>query len=165
MEAHVEPFHLQRSIRHWNIAGWELFGDARHLLKAIHRCHHEFLMEHMVAAGCQVDVLAIPRRAFVERFDNEKINRSIEIDCHGAIVLRQNHRRVDRFWKVLVEHLLPVSKVPTQEYVLELLHGLCIVQINLIRSADKVVDRFIECELDAKLARILMDFGLLFVAR
>ena len=122
-------------------------------------------MEHMVPAGCQVDVLAIPRRTFVELFDHEKINRSIKIDCQGAIVLRQNHRRVDGFWKVLVEHLLPVGKVPTQEYVLELLHGLCIVQINLIRSADEVVDHFIECELDAKLAQILMDFGLLFVAR
>ncbi len=166
--AHVEPFHLQHGIRHWNVAGRELFGDAQHLLKAmemIHWRHHEFLMEHMVAAGCQVDVLAILRRAFVERFDHKKINRLIEIDCQGAIMLRQNHRRVDGFWKVLVEHLLPVGKVPTQEYVLELLHGLCIVQINLIRSADEVVDHFIECELDAKLAQILMDFGLLFVAR
>ena len=80
-------------------------------------------------------------------------------------MLRQNHRHVDGFWKVLVEHLLPVGKVPTQEYVLELLKGLCVVQINLFRSADEVVDRFIECELDAKLARILMDFGHLFVAR
>ncbi len=26
--AHVEPFHLQRSIWHWNVAGWEPFGDA-----------------------------------------------------------------------------------------------------------------------------------------
>ena len=80
--AHIEPFHLQRGIRHWNVAGWELFGDAQHLLKAmemIHRHHHEFLMEHMVAAGCQVDVLAIPRRAFVERFDHKKINCSIKI--------------------------------------------------------------------------------------
>ena len=89
----------------------------------------------------------------------------MKVLCRGAIVLRQNHRRVDGFWKVLVEHLLPVGKVPTQEYVLELLEGLCVVQINFLRSADEVVDRFIECELDAKLARILMDFGHLFVAR
>ena len=166
--AHIEPFHLQRGIRHWNVAGRELFGDAQHLLKAmemIHWRHHEFLVEHMVSAGCQVDILAIPRRAFVERFDHKKINRSFEIDCQGAIVLRQNCRRIDGFWKVLVEHLLPVGLVPAQEYILELLEGLCIVQIDLLRSADEVVDRFIDRELDSELARILVDFGLLFVGR
>ncbi len=89
----------------------------------------------------------------------------MKLTAKGAIVLRQNHHRVNGFWKVLVEHLLPVGKVPTQEYVLKLLHGLCIVQIYLIRSTDKVVDHFIEREIDAKLGRILVDFSLLFVAR
>ncbi len=63
-----------------------------------------------------------------------------------------------------MQHLFPVSEVPTQEYVYELLEGLFIVQVNLLRSADEVVDRFVERKLDAKLARILMDFGFLFVA-
>ena len=66
---------------------------------------------------------------------------------------------------MLVEHLFPVGEVLTQEYVLELLEGLLIIHVKLLRSTDEVVNRFIERKLDAKLARILMDFGLLFVAR
>ncbi len=111
-------------------------------MEMIHRRHHEILMEHMVAAVCQVDILVIPRHAFVERFDHEKINPSLKIDCQGAIVLRQNHRHMDRFWKVLMEHLLLVGEVPTQEYILELLDGLCVVQVNFLFSVDKIVDHF-----------------------
>jgi hypothetical protein len=55
---------------------WELFGDVQKLLKVmemIHWRYHEFLVETMIAAQSQVDVLAIPRRLFVERFDQEKM--------------------------------------------------------------------------------------------
>jgi hypothetical protein len=72
--AHVEPFHLQRDIRIRQVAGRKLSGDAQHLLESmemIHRRHHEFLVEHMISAGHQVDVLAILGRALVERFDHE----------------------------------------------------------------------------------------------
>ena len=34
--------------------------------------------------------------------DHKEINRLFEIGCRGAIVLWQNHRRIDGFWKVLV---------------------------------------------------------------
>ena len=61
----------------------------------------------------------------------------MKVLCRGAIVLRRNHRRVDGFWKVLVEHLLPVGLVPAQEYILELLEGLSVVQIDLLRTADE----------------------------
>ncbi len=121
-------------------------------MEMIHRHHHEFLMENMVAARGQVNILAILRRAFVERFDHKKINRSFEIGCRGVIVLWQNHRRIDGFWKMLMEHLFPVGQIPTQEYVFKLQEGLVIVQINFFRSADEVIDRFIESELDSKLA-------------
>jgi hypothetical protein len=49
---------------------------------------------------------------------------------------------MDRFWKVLMEHLLLVGEVPTQEYILELLDGLCVVQVNFLFSVDKIVDHF-----------------------
>lgn len=80
-------------------------------------------------------------------------------------MLRQNFRRVDGFGKVLVEHLSPVGEVPTQEYVLELLEGFDVSDVDFLRSTDEVVDRFIDRKLDAELARILVDFGLLFVGR
>jgi hypothetical protein len=64
-----------------------------------------------------------------------------------------------------MEHLLPVGQVPTLEYIFELQERLCVVQIDLFCSADEVIDRFIESKLDSKLARILMNFSLLFVTR
>ncbi len=166
--AHVEPFHLQRDIRIQHVASRKLSGDALHLLELMEMIHwrrHEILVEHLISAGRQIDILAIPGRAFVKRFDHEKINRSTEICCRGAIVLRQNFRRLDGFEKVLVEHLSPVGEVPTHEYVFELHEGGDVSHVNFLRSAEEVVDRFINHKLDAELARILVDFGLLFVGR
>jgi hypothetical protein len=67
-------------------------------------------------------------------------------------VLWKNHHRIDGFWKVLVEHLLPVGQIPTQEYIFELQEGLRVVQINFFRSADEVIDSFIKSKLKSKLA-------------
>ena len=64
-----------------------------------------------------------------------------------------------------MQHLFPVGEVPTQEYVLELLEGFDVSDVDFLRSTDEVVDRFIDRELDSKLTRILVDFGLLFVSR
>jgi hypothetical protein len=80
-------------------------------------------------------------------------------------VLRQNHRQIDGFWKMIVEHLLPVGQISTLEYIFELRKGPCVVQIDFLRSADEIGNRFIKSKLDSKLARILMNFGLLFVVR
>ncbi len=120
------------------------------MMEMIHWRHHEFLVEHMISAGRQVDLLAIPVRAFVKRFDHEEINRSFEICCDGAIVLLQNFRRFDGFKKVLVEHLSPVGEVSTQEYIFELPEGINVSHVDFLRSADEIVDRFIDRELDAK---------------
>jgi hypothetical protein len=65
-------------------------------------------------------------------------------------VLLQNFRRLDGFEKVLVEHLSPVGEVPTQEYVLELPEGVNVSLVDFLRSADEIVDRFIDRELDAE---------------
>ncbi len=105
---------------------------------------HEFLMENMVATWSQVDVLVISGRLFAEHFDQEKIGCLIKIGQRGAIVLRQNHHWIDRFWKVLVMLLFPVGQVPILEYIFELQERPCIVQVNFCRSADEVVDCLIE---------------------
>ncbi len=79
-------------------------------------------------------------------------------------MLWQNFRRIDGFGKVLVKHLSPVGEVPTQEYVFELHKGVDVSHVNFLRSTDEVVDRFVDHELDAELARVLVNFGLLFIA-
>jgi hypothetical protein len=121
-------------------------------MEMLHRCHHEFLVENMIAARSQVDLLVFLWHLFVECFDEKAIDRLLKIVRQGAIVLRQNHRRIDGFWKVLVEHLLPVGQIPTLEYIFKLQEGLCVVQIDFFCSANEVIDRFIESKLDSKLA-------------
>ncbi len=117
----------------------------------IHRCRQQFLVEHVIATWSQVDVLAIARQLFIERFDQKKIDRSFEIDCRGAILLRRNlDRRIDWFGKMLMEHLLPVGQITTLEHIFELQERSLVVQINFLRSADEIIDRFIESKLDSK---------------
>jgi hypothetical protein len=109
-------------------------------------------MEHMISAGRQVDILAIPGRAFFKHFDQEKVNRLMEISCDGAIVLQQNFHCFDGFGKVLVKHLSPVGQVPTQEYIFELMEGFDICHVYLFRSSDEITDRFIDREFNAEIA-------------
>ncbi len=105
----------------------------------------------MIAAWSQVDLLSILWHLYVGHFDQKEIDHSLKIGHQGAIVLLQNHCRIDGFWKMLVEHLLPVGQVPTLEYIFDQ-EGLCVVQIDFFSSADEVIDRFIERKLDSELA-------------
>ncbi len=120
-------------------------------MEMIHRRRQQFLVEHVITTWSQVDVLAIARQLFIERFDQEKIDRSFEIDRRRAILLWWNlDRRIDWFWEMLLEHLLPVGQIETLEHIFELQERSLVVQIYFLRSADENIDSFIESKLDSK---------------
>ncbi len=70
---------------------------------------------------------------------------------------------VDRLWKKLVEHLLPVGLVVAKEHIAKLGKACEVVQVQFFRRADELGDRLVEGKLDPKHAVILVDLGLVLV--
>ena len=67
-------------------------------------CKH--LPDIIIAARCQLDVLAIPGLFFLESFLQKKLNRTTEVLLQQAILLGGYHCCIDWLRKVVVHHLL-----------------------------------------------------------
>ena len=131
-------------------------------MEMVERTRQEILMDPVVPARRQVDILAIAWLLLLQRTDQEKVDRALEVLRHGAILLRTNPRRIDRFGEVCMAHLLPVGKIGSLEHITELGEALGIAQIDRIRSENEIGDGSVEEELGSKTAVILKNFDLLF---
>jgi hypothetical protein len=82
-----------------------------------------------------------------------------------TILLGDDNRWIDRFWKELVYDLLPGSFILAMEHVLELHEGVRPVEIEFPGPTVEIGDCLINGELDPEFATVLMDFGFHLVER
>ncbi len=129
----------------------------------VQRACEELLVDAMVPTRHHVVILAIPGFFLVQSADQKQIGRTQKVLSQGTIMRRLDDFWVNRLWKVLVEHLLPVSLVAAKEYIAELGKACHIIQVQFFQCVDELGDHLIESKLDSKLAIILVDFSLILV--
>jgi hypothetical protein len=85
---------------------------------------HHWLLEVVVSAGLQIDVLPIHSLFLVQRSLNKELNHSMEL-FFQATILRSQHwySCINGLWKVLVKHLFPGHFVTALEHILKLYKG------------------------------------------
>jgi hypothetical protein len=87
-------------------------------------CLHHRLLEDVVSARLQIDVLLIPRLFLVQHPLNKELNFSMEVFFQATILRSWHwHRHIDGLWKVLLKHLFPGHFVMALEHILELYKG------------------------------------------
>jgi hypothetical protein len=85
---------------------------------------HHRLLEDIVSAGWNVDILLIPRLFFVQHPPNEELNCSMEAFFQTTILRsRPWHHAIDKLWEELVKRLFPGCFVMAMEHILKLHKG------------------------------------------
>ena len=78
-------------------------------MEVIQRRDEEVLTDSEIATWHHIDPLAVARLRLVKRMLQKELDGALKAVRRRAIVLRRNALRVDRFWKVIVQDLLPVA--------------------------------------------------------
>jgi hypothetical protein len=85
---------------------------------------HHWLLEDVVSARLQINVLPIPRLFLVQHSLNKELDCSMEVFFQAAILCGWYwHSRINRLWKVLVKHLFPGCFVVALEHIFKLCKG------------------------------------------
>jgi hypothetical protein len=125
----------------------------------------DLLLDVVIATGHHVDVLPVPWLLLVQNFNSEKLHITMEVCLTQAILLDWYVLRIGRFWKVLMNNLLPGSFVLALEHILELNEGVSIVKVDLLGPFFKLRDCFVDSKLASKFFSVLVDLGPDFVLK
>jgi hypothetical protein len=132
-------------------------------MKMSKRFCRERLLDVVVDARLEVDVLPVARLLLVQSFFQEQLDCMAKVLLQQAIMLGGDHCGVDWLWEVVVHDLLPGSFILPLQDVLELLEEGSPVEMDFLSPLVEIGDGFVDGEFDAESTTVNMDLRFQFV--
>jgi hypothetical protein len=99
-------------------------------MEMVQRACEELLVDAMVPTRRQVVILVIPGFFLIQSADQKQIDCTREFPSQGVILHQLKDFWINRLRKVLMEHLLPVGLVTSEEHIAKLGKACDIIQVQ-----------------------------------